>query len=414
MNPDSIAFDQTCSPAIILVGVGVVGKAILRAHTDAGLSVCLVDQDQDALVAASTSLTLDPDQWEISDVFTHPCGLPCVSLVHREQIAAQDPIPLLIESIPERLDLKRTFFSEIENLVHPQTVLCSNTSTLRIGDLAQQLHRPEQFCGMHFFMPVESRDAVELIEGSLTDSRSLSRAMQHIERLSKSPLVVRDSPGFIVNRLLSPYLNEALTLLCQGVEAKDLQNAAIEYGMPISPLELIDTIGARTIFDAGRVYWQAYPGRIDPSPLLAGLIKSKRMGKHVKAGLFAYDDAGNRSDGLADAALALVDRYRRNDDLHFSRVDLVDRLAVPMWIEAASAVADGTVTDVKQFDLAVRGGLGYCGDRSWMGFFDGLGGKRILAAADRWSSQTKAIQIQPDLRNALLKLSPSSAVGGCG
>jgi hypothetical protein len=138
------------------------------------------------------------------------------------------------------------------------------------------------------------------------------------------------------------------------------------------------------------------------------------MGKHVKAGLFAYDDAGNRSDGLADAALALVDRYRRNDDLHFSRVDLVDRLAVPMWIEAASAVADGTVTDVKQFDLAVRGGLGYCGDRSWMGFFDGLGGKRILAAADRWSSQTKAIQIQPDLRNALLKLSPSSAVGGCG
>ena len=319
--------DHRDEPNITLVGVGVVGKAILQAHVDAGVSVCLIDQDSCALTAAATSLGLPDSQWDIGETHDHPCGLPCLSLIRRDQLPLQDTAPLLIESIPERLELKRSFFSQIQEAVDPRTVLCSNTSTLRICDLAEGLRWPHRFCGMHFFMPVHARDAAELIQGELTDAKTLSRATKHLEALGKTPLIVRDSPGFVVNRLLSPYLNEALMLLCQGVQAKDIESAAIEYGMPISPLELIDTIGARTMFDAGRVYWQAFPNRIDPSPLLAGLVKSKRMGKHLGAGLFAYEKNGKRSDELAEESLALVDRYRRDDDIKLSQADLIDRLA---------------------------------------------------------------------------------------
>ena len=388
----------------------MVGRAILKAHTDAGLSVVIADQDPDSLSAAVSSLILDSSEWTIGEVSSLRCGLPSISLIQQHHQPTPDCIPLLIESIPERLDLKRSFFSQVQQTVDPRTVLCSNTSTLRIRDLAEGLDRSSQFCGMHFFMPVSDRRAVELIQGDSTDTKTLSRAISHIEALGKTPLVVRDSPGFIVNRLLSPYLNEALMLLCQGVPAKDLEAAAIEYGMPISPLELIDTIGARTMFDAGRVYWQAFPKRIDPSPLLAGLVKSKRMGRYGGAGLFTYDQNDNRSDGLAEQAIELVDRYRRDDNVKLSQADLIDRLSIPMWIEAANAIADGTVTETTQFELAMQGGLGYRRDRSWLEFFDQLGSDRILAASDRWLDQTKAIVISDTLRLALDCESPSQAM----
>jgi 3-hydroxyacyl-CoA dehydrogenase len=402
------------APAITLVGAGVVGQAILRAHTDVGLSVSLADQDSASLMAAVSSLNLDHQDWIISEVSDRHLGLPLISLSRRHAISEPKSVPLLIESIPERLDLKRAFFSEIQHRVDPQAVLCSNTSTLRIANIADGLDRPHLFCGMHFFMPVGLRDAVELIRGDSTGDAAITRASEHIANLGKSPLVVRDSPGFIVNRLLSPYLNESLTLLCQGVSAEQLADAAQDYGMPMSPLELIDTIGARTMFDAGRVYWQAFPGRIDPSPMLAGLVKSKRLGKHAGAGLYDYDVAGHRSDELGPNTLSLIQRYHRGDASDHSLADLVARLSIPMWIEAAIAIAEGTVTEAQQFNIAMQGGLGYRSDRTWLQFFDDLDSKSILAASDRWSDQSKAIRIPPPLRRQLEQQSPSEVILALG
>ena len=108
-------------------------------------------------------------------------------------------------------------------------------------------------------MPVYNRPAVEVACGEETSTQAIGRCVAHVRRIRKEPLIVRDGPGFIVNRLLTPYLNEAMLLLCRGVSADRIEEAALRYGMPMSPLELIDWIGTRTMFDAGRVFWQSFP-----------------------------------------------------------------------------------------------------------------------------------------------------------
>ena len=400
---------KTDRPPITLVGSGVVGRAILQAHVDAGISVCIADQNVDSLRNAIAAMDWKNGKWESNDRPNNELGIPCVALTSPTASPDAPRYPMVIESIPERLDMKRDFFTKIEPLVDPATVLCTNTSTLRISDIASGLSRPNQFCGMHFFMPVEHRSAVELIRGEETDGATIAVASHHIESLHKSPLIVSDSPGFIVNRLLSPYLNEALTLLCQGVSAEAIEAAAFDYGMPMSPLELIDTIGTRTMFDAGRVYWQAFPNRIAPSPLLAGLVKSKRIGKHGVGGLYDYDELHQRSQALSPATLALVKRYAIAS-VETTHEDIVQRLSIPMWIEAAIEFAEGTVTDAEQFNLAMKGGLGYTHDRSWLGFFDALGSERMIAAADRWSETTKAMLLSESSRAILQNHHPSHFV----
>ena len=394
-------------PTVMLVGTGVVGRSILKAHCDAGVSVGIADQDEASLRLAIEELNLPDHQWSVGDLTLIGGNLPCVPLISVSDHESAHRIPLLIESIPERLDLKQDFFEAIEPFMDDRTVLCTNTSTLAITKIAQGLLRPQQFCGMHFFMPVDQRQAVELIRGKSTGDQVMATASDHLRRLGKAPLIVDDSPGFIVNRLLATYLNEALTLLCQGVSADALEQAAINYGMPMSPLELIDTIGTRTMFDAGRVYWQAFPQRMDPSPLIAGLVKSKRLGKQVGGGLFNYDDAGHRSPGLSEITMALIERYQISP-VKLSADDLLDRLAIPMWIEAAIAHAEGTVEDAEQFDLAMRGGLGYAPNQSWRQFFDDLGSRHLLSAINQWSPTVKSMIAPPALVQQLEQNRPGA------
>ena len=411
---DSTPSSIETAPSITLVGAGVVGSAILNAHVKAGLSIHLADQDADAVRSVVASLDLAASQWNVSELQTHPCGLPSIAMKCKAAETRREQTPILIESIPERLDLKRSFFSKIESLLDSKTVFCSNTSSLRISEIASSLQQPQRFCGMHFFMPVFNRDAVEVIRGRDTTDSVMQTASQHVLDLGKTVLAVRDSPGFIVNRLLSPYLNEALQLLCQGATAAQLQQAAREYGMPMSPLELIDTIGARTLFDAGRVYWQAFPNRIAPSPLLAGLVKSKHLGKHTRKGLYEYDENGDRSAEVCGNTTKLVNRYRRGEVQPMSLSSIVDRLSIPMWIEAAEAVSDGTVTDVNQFNVAMHGGLGYRREPAWLAFFENQGSDALLNAVDQWSTETKAIRLADPVRNMLIKMSPTETLRQLG
>lgn len=261
---------------------------------------------------------------------------------------------------------------------------------------------------MHFFMPVYNRPAVEVACGEQTSPESVQRCADHVRRLGKEPLVVRDGPGFIVNRLLSPYLNEAMLLLCRGIDATRIERAALRYGMPMSPLELIDWIGTRTMFDAGRVFWQSFPDRIQPAAMLASLVKSGRYGRACGAGLYDYLD-GQRSETIPETVVEMVHRYRR-DEVAIGDDDVMLLLAVPMWIEAALACRQGVVRSSEELDLAMRGGLGFDPARSWLGFFDALGSRVILRAISQWSSLTPAIRAPDDLIRLLQTMPPREAL----
>lgn len=392
---------------VYLIGAGVVGSAILQTHLDAGISVWLADQDEDAIGRAVQQVRFSDGEWDVSSIRKISDSMSAIEFCNRESQAPR-PRTLVIESIIEKLEVKQAFFAEVEQVFGEEALLCTNTSTLSIGRIAESLRHRGRFSGMHFFMPVGERPAVELIAGGETHTATTEACISHVQRLGKEPLVVGDGPAFVVNRLLSPYLNEAMSLLCRGISAARIENAALRYGMPMSPLELIDWIGMSTMFDAGRAFWQAFPKRLDPAPLLVAMIKSKRFGRAADAGFYDYVE-GRRSAGLATRSVELCQEYGKTE-WALEDEQIRDLLAIPMWIEAACAFKDRVVSDHHSFDLAMSGGLGYEHRRLWHGYFDSLGSNHVLRAVDTWAEHTRAMHAPLALRELLRTHSPTQAL----
>ena len=370
----------------ILVGAGVVGTAIFGAHIDAGVDAVLADVDGDRLIAAKRLLDQRSVPHEPYDI-----GLPNLQAIRSRLNDGDFGGPaIIIESIAEKLALKQAFFQEAERAFGPDAVFCSNTSTLQISDIAAALGTSNRLCGMHFFMPVNARSAVEIISHESTDSSVTDVCQQHAARIRKQPLLVQDSPGFIVNRLLSPYLNQSLLLLAHGVDHKQIERASRAYGVPLSPLELIDWIGTRTMFDAGRVFWQSFPGRIDPSPIVPALIKRKRLGRTLGGGLYDYDGQ-QRSMDLSSVTKQLVEMYAL-ELLNLSDDDVVNLLAIPMWIESKHVLAQKVAGSESDINLAMQGGLGYQGDQPWSDFFRAMGDQKINQQSEQWSAKFKSMR----------------------
>jgi 3-hydroxyacyl-CoA dehydrogenase len=387
---------------VYLIGVGIVGREILKAHLDAGIPICVADQDESHLADSIKQLALGDD--------IQPDRLGQLAAMHiGGRVDTENSPGIVIESISERLAVKQSFFQSAEQLFDRDTVFCSNTSTLRISQIADRLKRPGRFCGMHFFMPVDQREAVEIVRGERSDRTTIEVCLQHVRSLEKTPIVVADGPGFIVNRLLCPYLNQALTLLGLGVSADQLERAALTYGMPMSPLELMDWIGTRTMFDAGRVFWQSFPSRFEPSPILPALVKAQRLGRACGRGCYDYR-SGERSDALSTATQEICQRYRRGAVVQLSDDDVMLLLSIPMWIEATFAYREQIAASHQQFDVAMRGGLGYRSEGTWLEFFELVGSARMQDVIERYAAMTKSLRVPDDFVTALSQHSPTAAL----
>ena len=207
---------------VYLIGVGVVGREILKTHLGAGMPICVADQNEVHLRESIEQLQIADHRIQRTRLGRFPAieiDGPCDSGSARS---------IVIESVSERLDIKQSLFQTCERLLDKDAIFCSNTSTLRITQIACKLQHPQRVCGMHFFMPVGQREAVEIVRGERTDAETIEVCCRHVRSLQKTPLAVADGPGFIVNRLLCPYLNESLLLLCQGVSAAQDREGRVE------------------------------------------------------------------------------------------------------------------------------------------------------------------------------------------
>ena len=394
----------------VLVGAGVVGREIARCHLAAGLPFTLVDQDPKQLELVQKELFGDACHAAgLVDSVTGPHKLGyCIDFRSDADSRTASQPTMVIESISEHLEVKQEFFQRAQAIFGESAVYCSNTSNLQIQQIAAGLEFPERLCGMHFFMPVQARQAVEIASGLGSDRETIYHAISHVLRLNKQPIQVEDSPGFIVNRLLSPYLNEAMQLLCRGVSPRAIDRAAKRYGMPISPLELIDWIGTRTAFDAGRVFWRAFPKRLCPAPLLPALLKKGRSGRFAGGGFYDYID-GRRSMDVAEETTDLIQQYQCQSPI-IDEQQVMLRLAVPMWIEAVLARLDGVIGSTSELDLAMRGGLGFDSKRTWSTFFDRLGSDAILQSINRWSAITSSMNAPEFVITRLRQMTPSEVI----
>jgi len=260
----------------------------------------------------------------------------------------------IVEAIVENLEIKKKVFAELESKVKESAILASNTSSLSIGQIASDLKRPEQVIGFHFFNPVHRMPLVEIIRGEKTSDETTITAAALARKLGKMPVVIKDSPGFLVNRTLGPYLNEAGLLLEEGVKIQQIDKAITKFGMPMGPLELLDEVGLDVAGKVAQILQGSITDReIVVSPVIEKLINSGRLGKKSGKGFYSYQGGQKKSDESVYQVLAV------NPNGAPSENEIVNRLLFAMLKEAVHCLEESVVSRVGDLDAAMIFGIGF-------------------------------------------------------
>jgi len=299
-------------------------------------------------------------------------------------------VDLVIEAVVENLAVKHAVLAEVEKAVAPDSIVATNTSSLRVDDLAAPLARPEQFVGLHFFNPVPMMPLVEVIQGSRTSDATLAAAVGYALALGKTPIVVKDCPGFLVNRLLTAYLLGFAGLVCDGADFVKVDRAMEAFGWPMGPAYLADVIGLDTMSHIIDVICAGYPQRMTPSALEPTKLMAshKRFGQKSGVGFYRYetDPNGRRRKVQQPDSHQLLAPGRKNGTRDFTDVEVVERMMLPMVLEAAVALEEGVVESPAALDTAMSLGLGfpkYAGGP--LKYADWLGLDKVIELSTRYA-----------------------------
>jgi len=264
-------------------------------------------------------------------------------------------VDLVIEAVPEQLALKRQVFTELDAVCPPSAILASNTSALSISALGAATKRPGRVIGLHFFYPAHVMKLVEVIPGLVTAQETVDDATAFAESLRKLPVRVNECPGFLVNRLLMPYLNEAVFALQEGAAPLGaIEQAMTAAGWPMGPFTLVDALGLDVCAEVGQVLWDGYGARMQPAALWEALIAAKRLGRKIGAGFYRYGAPGA---GTVDETLQTLIATLPPSSRARTRFT-PERLMYAMVNEATLALQEG-VASAADIDLAMVAGLGY-------------------------------------------------------
>lgn len=369
-----------------IIGAGIMGAGIAAGNIRRDISVVITDVNRDAMIKGAESAL---DQAAYSRALKGPdvelavaAGAMLTASQNDPEIAASD---LIIEAVVENADIKRQVFERLEPLMNDDAILASNTSTIPITTLAESLAKPERFIGIHFFNPVPRMKLVEVIRGEKTSDVVTAAAVAYAKRLGKHPIVVNDGPGFLVNRLLFPYLHEAIELLLEGASIKDIDRAATSFGMPMGPITLYDLVGIDTAVFAGKVMAAAFPDRVTENDLLPSLVHADRLGKKKGLGFFSYLNRKKKAQPDPDFDAILKPHLR--EPREHTRESLQWRLFLPMLLEATRVIDEGIVRDVRDIDLGMIFGTGFPPFRGGLMFWaDQVGAKELLARCNEFAA----------------------------
>jgi 3-hydroxyacyl-CoA dehydrogenase/enoyl-CoA hydratase/3-hydroxybutyryl-CoA epimerase len=275
----------------------------------------------------------------------------------------------------EELALKRKILAEVESVTGPDSIFASNTSTIPIHEIAAEARRPDRVLGMHFFSPVEKMPLLEVIPTDQTAPEAIVTAVRFGRRMGKTVIVVGDRPGFWVNRILSPYLNEAGTMVAEGIPIELIDRTATAWGFPVGPVALLDEIGLDVAQKAAETMREAYGERMKSGSGLDRLIGAGRLGRKNGRGFYRY---GNGRKKSPDRSIYPLLGARLQEG---ARADLIERrLVFAMLNEAAAACAEGVVRSPRDGDIGAIYGIGFPAFRGGpLRLIDDLGAASVLS-----------------------------------
>jgi len=333
------------------MGAGIAGTAVLNVEVDTRLKDADLARVGKGLKAATGLLAERLKRRRLTrPQFERLSALVSGGADYRGFARAD----LVIEAVFEDLDLKRRVLAEVEAVARPEAIFASNTSTIPIRDIAACAVRPARVLGMHFFSPVERMPLLEVIPTEATAPEAIVTAVRFGRRMGKTVIVVADQPGFWVNRILSPYLNEAAILLTEGVPVEVIDRAMTTWGFPVGPIALLDEVGLDVAQKAGAVMHGAFGERLAPAAPLARLAGDGRLGRKNGRGFYRYHET--HKAGVDDSVYPLLG-VRPVED---ADVGLVQRRLVHVMLnEAAMALDEGVVRSPRDGDVGALFGIGF-------------------------------------------------------
>jgi 3-hydroxyacyl-CoA dehydrogenase len=345
-----------------VVGMGSMGSGIAHAMIAAGRSVIACDSDQASLQRGSKRIHKSLDkQLAVGRISAdkHKRTLELISTT--TDLADLAGVDLVIEAVYEDLEVKRSVLGKIEAACGPETIIATNTSTLSLDELADGLTRPERLVGLHFFNPAQRMPLVEVIYSDATDPNVTATAMSLAKSIGKTPVLVRNREGFLVNRLFVPYLNEAFWLLQDGAEPEAIDAAMVEFGFAMGPLTLIDMAGIDILAFTDTVLQAAFPYHGGSCPIVGSLVAAGQLGQKTGSGVYRYEP-GDYTRYDSPAAQSIIEHVQHDTAGPPRNVDaeeITDRLVLRMVSEAFFILAEQIAQRESDIDAATVLGIGF-------------------------------------------------------
>ncbi|MCA9544964.1 MAG: fatty acid oxidation complex subunit alpha FadB, partial [Myxococcales bacterium] len=387
-----------------VLGAGIMGGGIAYQSASKGVPIIMKDIREEALQLGEGEATKllaklvkrgKIDQAQMGEILTRI----------RPALSYGDfgNVDVVVEAVVENPKIKKIVLAEVEKAAKPGAILSSNTSSISISLLAEALEHPENFVGMHFFNPVHRMPLVEIIRGEKSSDEAIATVVAYASKMGKTPIVVNDCPGFLVNRILFPYFAGFQMLVNDGADFTAIDKTMEKFGWPMGPAYLLDVVGMDTAHHVAQVLAEGYPDRManDTRTSLDVMYDAQRFGQKNGKGFYQYtlDKKGKPKKAVDPAVAGLVAEVQANGPQAFDAETIIDRMMIPMIIETARCLEEGIVDTANEADMGLIMGLGFPPFRGGaLKYADTLGLANVIAKAEQFAHLGKLYEPTAKMR----------------
>lgn len=340
-----------------VLGAGTMGGGIAQLGAEKGVAVRLKDLNYDAIgkgLKAAADIFGKSLKRRRIDKYAYARKMNLIS--GTTDYSGFKTLDVVVEAIVEDMNIKKKVLGELAGHCKDDVILASNTSSLSITEMATGVHKPENFVGMHFFNPVNKMPLIEVIRGEKTGDWAAATIFDLSKKMGKFPIMVKDGPGFLVNRLLMPYLNEACYVLADGASVERIDKALLKFGMPMGPLHLIDEVGIDVSVKVAKILNKAFGERAEAAPLMEKVSGTDKLGRKNNSGFYIYEN-NIKKVGVDQTIYSILGLASPTDP--FKDEEIVHRVLFPMVNEAALCLEEGIVGKPDDVDLGMIMGTGF-------------------------------------------------------
>jgi len=386
-----------------VLGAGIMGGGVAYQSASKGTPIIMKDIRPEALeLGLSEANKLFNGQVERGRLTTDKAFKAMNAIIPALSYGEFEHVDLVVEAVVENVKIKKSVLAEVETKISDEAILTSNTSTISITELAKDLKRPENFCGMHFFNPVHRMPLVEVIRGEKTSDAAIAKTVAYAQAMGKTPVVVNDCPGFLVNRVLFPYFAGFSLLMQEGADFQVVDKTMEKFGWPMGPAYLLDVVGIDTAYHADQVMAEGFPDRMkhEGTNAVDRLFELERFGQKNGKGFYTYEqDRKGKPKKIFNEEIETLLSSVVVSKSELSEDDIVARMMIPLCIETVRCLEENIVASAAEADMGLIYGIGfppYLGGA--LHYLDQMGLQAFCDLADKYSHLGKLYEPTAKMR----------------